>query len=280
MPHELAFLSLTGLAPQPRDMPAHRVQRRLPVCALPQGELALASHLTQQLSGAAQAVVGGEEVVPARRLPAYMGQQAVARKNLDRPAMPGLFQGDHGIDHGQAGADDQYRRLGVQLGHCAYIPRIQRSGVQTCGFGLRGTRRREHAGGHYRKGAPQLLAIIERQQRRGCIDLQVHRFGTDVLDGRGGPRLGFSQALLGIQSKNPPRREQFADGHMLLIRLGPSPGADVVGEPLSEVVGIVRVNAHAGGIAVQRMAQFDCAVGFTTPQFSARFDYQDAPRAR
>ena len=65
MPNELALLGLTGLAPQPRDMPAHRVQRRLPVCALPQRELALASHLTQQLSGAAQAVVSGEEVVPA-----------------------------------------------------------------------------------------------------------------------------------------------------------------------------------------------------------------------
>ena len=280
MPHELALLGLTGLAPQPRDMPAHRVQRRLPVCALRQRELALASHLTQQLSGAAQAVVGGEEVVPVRRLPAYMGQQAVPRKNLDRSAMPGLLQGDHGIDHGQARADDQHGRLWVEPGHRGYIPRVQRGGIQSCGLGLRSARSREHAGGQYRTGAAQLLASIEGQQHRGGIDLQVYPFGADVLDARCRKRLGLRQTLLRVQAEKPPWREQLADRHMLLVRLGPSAGADVVGEPLGQVVGIVRVNAHTRRIAVQRMAQFDRAVGFAAPQLSTGFDYQDTPRAR
>ena len=110
--------------------------------------------------------------------------------------------------------------------------------------------------------------------------MQVYPFGADVLDGRGGHCLGLRQALLGVKAEKPPWREQLADGHMLLVRLGPSPGADVVGEPLSQVVGIVRINAHACGIAVQRVAQLDCAIGFASPQLSTGFDYQDAPRAR
>ena len=273
MPHELALLAFAGLAPQPADMRAHSVQRRLPIDALRRRAAALPTHLAQQLPRAAQAVVGGEKIVPDRWLSTHMGQQTMAREHLDRPAVPGLFQGHHGVHHGQPGTDDQHRGPGVELGHGLHVPRVYRGGVQAAGFGLRRARRREHPGGQYRLGATQLLAVIQGQQRRGVLHLQVDHFGAEMLDGGRRQRLGLGQALLRVQAENPARREQLADRHVLLVRLRPAAGADVIGEPLDQVVGVIRVDTHARRIAVQGMAQFDRTVGLAAAEFGARFDH-------
>ena len=280
MPHELTFFTLAGLAPQAADMRANRVQRRLPINALRLRNPALAPHLAQQLARAAQAVVFAQKVDPARRLPTHMGQQAVARKNLDWTAMPSLFQGHHGIHHGQPGTDDQHRGVRVDPRHGLHVPWVYSRRVQTAGLGLWRARRREHTGGQYSKRSTQLLAVIEGQQRRGFIDLQVDHFAAHMRNRGRRQRLGFGQPLLRIQAKDPARREQFADRHMLLVRLRPTTGADVVGEPLRQVVGVVGIDAHARRIAVQGVAQFDGAVGLATAKLGARFDHQDLALAR
>ena len=164
MAHELALLALAGLAPETADMGAYGVQRRLPVDALGLRDAALATQFAQQLPRAAQGRVGSQEVVPGRRLPAHMGQQAMARKDLDGPAMPGLFQGHHGVHHGQPGANNQHRRAWVQAPHGRHVPWVDRRRVDAAGVGLRRARRREHTGGQYRKVTAQPLAVIEGQQ--------------------------------------------------------------------------------------------------------------------
>ncbi|MNG30473.1 hypothetical protein D3C84_1160930 [compost metagenome] len=54
MTHELALVTLAGLAPEPGDMHAHGIQRRLPVDALLPGRLALRTQGPQQLQRTAQ----------------------------------------------------------------------------------------------------------------------------------------------------------------------------------------------------------------------------------
>ncbi|MNP61158.1 hypothetical protein D3C76_1563130 [compost metagenome] len=67
---------------------------------------------------------------------------------------------------------------------------------------------------------------------------------------------------------------------MLLIRLGPAAGFDERGEPLGQVIGVVRVDAHARRVAVQGVAQFHGAVGLAPAQFAARLDDQYLAPAR
>ncbi|MNF78718.1 hypothetical protein D3C84_609110 [compost metagenome] len=61
---------------------------------------------------------------------------------------------------------------------------------------------------------------------------------------------------------------------MLLIGLRPATASDVPGQPLSQIVGVVRVDAHARRVAVERMAQLDRAVGLAPSKFCPGFDHQ------
>ena len=51
-------------------------------------------------------------------------------------------------------------------------------------------------------------------------------------------------------------------------------------EPARQIVGIVRVNAHARRIAVQGVPQFSGTVSLAPPQFDPRFDQHDIPGTR
>jgi hypothetical protein len=53
-----------------------------------------------------------------------MRQQAAAGKGVDWPGMALIEQGNDGVDHGKAGADEQHRRLGVEVGERIRRPRI------------------------------------------------------------------------------------------------------------------------------------------------------------
>jgi hypothetical protein len=159
MAYELAALHVGGLTPQRADMNPHRVQRRLPVDALGNGHRALPAQGTHQLPGAADAVIVGKKVRPGRWLPTHVGQQAVTGKHFDGPAMPGLLQRHHGIDHGQARADDQHPSLRVELRMAATSQGIERRGVQATGFGLRRARGGEHAGGQHGERPLQSLSV-------------------------------------------------------------------------------------------------------------------------
>ncbi|MNR34212.1 hypothetical protein D3C85_1519610 [compost metagenome] len=86
--------------------------------------------------------------------------------------------------------------------------------------------------------------------------------------------LGLGQPLLHVLTEKSPWREQFADRHMLLIGLRPAAGRDVPGQPLGEVVGVVRVDAHARRVAVEGMAQLDRAIRLAPAQFGTGFDHQ------
>ncbi|MNN09741.1 hypothetical protein D3C81_1226370 [compost metagenome] len=93
-------------------------------------------------------------------------------------------------------------------------------------------------------------------------------------------RLRFGQALPGVQAENPARRKQLADRHVLLIRFRPAASLDVPGQPLGQVVGVVRVDTHPRRVAVERMAQFHRAVGFAPPQLGPGLDHQHPAPAR
>ncbi|MNF97168.1 hypothetical protein D3C84_799870 [compost metagenome] len=49
---------------------------------------------------------------------------------------------------------------------------------------------------------------------------------------------------------------------------------------MGQVVGIVRIDAHARRVAIERMPQFHSAIGFAAPQFGARLDDQHPALAR
>ncbi|MNP44210.1 hypothetical protein D3C76_1380620 [compost metagenome] len=111
-----------------------------------------------------------------------MGQQAVTGKHFDRPAMTGLFQRHHGIDHGQARADDQHRRLRIELLHRRHIPRVKRRRVQAAGLSLGRARGREHPRSEHREGTLQVLALAQGQVHRLRIGLQINHLGLHMLD--------------------------------------------------------------------------------------------------
>ena len=46
---------------------------------------------------------------------------------------------------------------------------------------------------------------------------------------------------------------------------------------MGQVIGIVRIDAHARRIAIEGMTVFGSAVGFATPQLPTRLDHQQAP---
>ena len=59
-------------------------------------------------------------------------QQAAAGQGIDAAAMAGIEQGDDAVHHGQAGADQQHRRPGIQIRRRPRIPgiaEIMRRGV-------------------------------------------------------------------------------------------------------------------------------------------------------
>ncbi|MNN38722.1 hypothetical protein D3C81_1527300 [compost metagenome] len=111
-----------------------------------------------------------------------MGQQTVPGKHFNWPAMPGLLQRHHGIDHGQARADDQYGRLRVKLTHLRDIPRIQRGGVEAAGGFLRGSRGREHSSRQDRVATAQCLTIAQCDLHRIGLDLQVDDLRAKVFN--------------------------------------------------------------------------------------------------
>ena len=180
VPHELPALCIGGLTPQAADMRSHRVQWCLPIDALGDRIAAMPTQFADQLSRRTNAVILGQKIDPGRWLSPHMGQQAVPGKHLDRPAMPRLFQRHHGIDHGQARADDQDRRIRIELSHGHHIPRIERRRIQAAGFGLRRARSREHSGGQHRESALQALAIAQGQPHRIRIGLQIHHLGPHM----------------------------------------------------------------------------------------------------
>ncbi|MNI63325.1 hypothetical protein D3C73_1186870 [compost metagenome] len=97
---------------------------------------------------------------------------------------------------------------------------------------------------------------------------------------QGTHRLRFCEALPSVQAEDSPRGKQLADWHVLLIRFRPAAAGNVVGEPLGQVVGVVRVDTHPRRVAVERMAQFHRAVGFAPPQLGPGFDHQHPTPAR
>ncbi len=283
MLEKLATLDVAGLAPESADMSPYRVQRRLPVDAGPQGFGALATDLAQQVAWAANTQVGGQEVDPGRWLAAHMGQQPVAGNDPDRSAMPGLFQRHHGIDHGQAGADDQHRALWIEPRQGRYVPRVQRRRVQAVRLLLPGPRRREHTGRQYRMLPSQLPAIGQGQVYAVAVAVQVDRLAAHMLGCRapGRPLLpGLGQALLDVEAEDSSGHEQFADRHLLLVRLGPAASGDMDLQPFGQVIGIVRVDAHPRRIGVQRVPKLRGTVGLTPSQLGTWLDDQNPPPAR
>ncbi|MNF78717.1 hypothetical protein D3C84_609100 [compost metagenome] len=210
MPHKLPTLPIRRLTPQPTDMRPHRIQWRLPVDTLRNGIPTMPTQCSHQLSRRTNAVILGKKIHPRRWLSTHVRQQAMPGKHFDRPAMPGLFQRHHGIDHGQARTDDQHCRLRIQLTHRGNIPGIKRRSVQATGLGLWRARSRKHPGRQHRISAPQPLAVTQAQPHRIIQRLQVHHLGPHMLDRRAiqrPQRLRFGQPLLHVQPENPPGRK-------------------------------------------------------------------------
>ncbi len=166
--------------PQAADMRAHRVQRRLPNRSLANGIAAVPAQFTHHCAWCANAVILGQEIHQAGGW--RMGRRPPCRrKYLDRPAMPGLFQRHHGIDHGQARADDQHRRLRDRAAAWPPHPTDQRRRVQATGLGLRRARSRETFLVASTDMHPGTLAIAKLAAPIG-IGLQIHHLGPHMLD--------------------------------------------------------------------------------------------------
>ena len=90
----------------------------------------------------------------------------------------------------------------------------------------------------------------------------------------------LGQALLGIEAEDAARWKQFGDRQRLLGRFGPTAVVDELGEPLGQVVGVVRVDTHARSVAVQGVTQLGSAVGLATSQLGTWFDDDNALPAR
>ena len=108
--------------------------------------------------------------------------------------------------------------------------------------------------------------------------MQVDDLSTDMFNGRTLQRThsaSLSQTLLHIETEQAARRKQFTDGHILLSRFRPAASRDVRGQPLRQIIRIIRVDAHPRRVAVQRMPQLDRTVSLTPSQFSTRLDDQN-----
>ena len=203
-----------------------------------------------------------------RRLAVPARQQAAAGDRVDRPGVVPVEQGDHRIDHGQPGADQQHRRLRIEPGEGLRRPRI---GVVMGGrVVVREVAGREHGNVDLVGAAAAHLhaqAVGPLPERHRLV-----RHQEEVAAVAGLPDL-VAEQILDVGAVEPARHELVGAAPVGLggaLRLG------VVAQPVREMVGLVGERAHAAGADVEEVIGIARRVGQPAAELGVLLDEVDA----
>ena len=194
----------------------------------------------------------------------HVGQEAVSRQRLDGAPVPAAPQREGGVHHGQAGAEQQHGRLGIDAVQRARLPRrapVQGAQVQPAVRHLQ-FRTCEIAQGQHGRARVQLASAAQDETDVLVSDRRSHHVRRhreqDDAGSRAGPRLRQKRLQVGAVSR-------AADE---LVRAGAAPP--------HEVIGILRQRAHAPGGHVEHMTRLRRSVGEPARKRAAPLDERDA----
>jgi hypothetical protein len=203
-----------------------------------------------------------------RRVGMAPRQEAAPRDGMDRPAMALVEQRDGRVDHGEAGADEQHRRIRIEIRQSTRTPGIT---VVACGHIV-------------------VREVADRQHRRLDIIAAAaahlhHEPAGARLDGDGLVRHQeqvlapaalpdfVAEKLLDVGAVEPPRNEGIRPDR---CAAGARARFRGLAEPVDEVVGIVGKGAHAPGPDVQQVVGIARGISETTAELRALLDEIDA----
>ncbi len=201
-----------------------------------------------------------------RRVAMAARQQAAAGQGIDAAAMAGIEQGDDAVHHGQPGADQQHRRLRIQVRRRPRIPgiaEIMRRGVLVRENCRRpGRPRRLHSGGRCRPPRPA---------RRGPVRSPWPRPGPDAGCGRGRSARSRCPADPGCRRHRAGAARRYRPCRPRRRRWRCCRAA----EPIHEMIGLVDEGAHAAGAHIQQMVGVAGGIGEAAAELGVLLDQID-----
>ena len=248
-------------------MRAQPFHRRLPRQAAG-GRVAHALPQQAQAFTHAQGVQGRHRkiLVHCTRGGMWQGQQRVARQQMDAATVPGGGQGEQGIDHAQAGADDAHLRIRRDRRHAGVVPGIDPQRRWQLGGAVRRQRPRRIAGGQHDPGRPRAVASRRQGPAAGLAGQGLDAPGQHlqtclaVLAG-----LGQAIAQVGgvVAAWRIALLQRSACGlHMVRLRAA----------PVQEVIGLIGQRTHPAGRHVEQVLGAGGGVGHALGQPGRRFE--------